>query len=159
MKYLKKTAILITVFFLAGCDLFSSLRSKKLDVKDTSIPLTSGSLIYTVSGSGALNWKFEVFFDSNHSFVKRKFAMGTKRNSILDKKNDEILNLHREFPAKKFVIFSNQKELIHQEMSTTYGKPILTETEETKEIMGYKCKKIIVKHGSQVEEIFWVTSN
>ena len=154
----KITYGLLTILLLTGCNEQTST------VKDTTVVLEEGKLIYSVSSESPLrrNWKFEVLFDQDNAVITEKYAFGAGNKYIYDKKSEEILGLidgSLFFGIWKnyYFIYYTPEEFIKEGLSSSYGDTTIIETQEYKDILNYKCQKFIIKHGNQVEVEVWLT--
>jgi Domain of unknown function (DUF4412) len=132
-------------------------------VKDTSIDLTEGRLVYSISGEGTTSsWELEILFNEENAVIREQFARGAANKYIYDKKSNEIMGLIDEvvfLGIKKgsYIIYYTPERLIQVELSSHYGDTLITKTQNFKDIMGYKCQKSIIKHGEQATVEVWTT--
>lgn len=131
-------------------------------VKDPTSDLIEGKLIFSVSGETASNWELEILFNQENAVIKENYARGAGRKYTYDKKTNEILGLYDDvaiFGSSKnqYLIYHTPDELINLALSSNYGDTTITETQEFKEILGYKCQKSIISHGNQVTVEVWLT--
>ena len=154
---MNKLLILLISLAVVSCNTQNST------IQDTSIPLTKGRLVYSVSGEGTTSgWDFEVVFDSDKARINEGFALTASKTYIFDKTSNEILGLINEFQLNRklkesSLIYYTSEELINLALSSNYGDTSVTVTQDFKEILGYKCQKSIIKHGNQVEVEVWTT--
>lgn len=142
---------------------FTSCNNQESTIKDTSVELTQGRLIYSISGEGTTSgWDLEVVFDQNNARINEEYALTAKKTYIYDKKQNEILGLIDDFKLNRrfkdsYLIYYTSEELIELALSSNYGDTSITTTQEFKDILGYNCQKSIIKHGNQVEVEVWTT--
>ncbi|MBD81445.1 MAG: hypothetical protein CL840_21180 [Crocinitomicaceae bacterium] len=154
---MKKLLILLIPLSHASCN------NQGSTVKDTSVQITQGRLIYSISGEGTTSgWDLEVVFDQNNVRINEEYALTAKKTYIYDKKQNEILGLIDDFKLNRrfkdcYFIYYTSEELIDLALSSNYGDTSITTTQEFKEILGYNCQKSIIKHGNQVEVEVWTT--
>lgn len=154
---MKKTSLILLISIL-----LTNCNQQVSTVKNTKIDLKEGKLIYSISGGKTTSsWELEILFNQDNTVIKEKYSFGAGRKYILDKKSKEILGLIDDaslFGSKNhYFIYYTPETLFLNALSSNYGKTILTETQEFKEILGYKCQKSIIKHGEQVTGEVWLT--
>jgi hypothetical protein len=164
---MKQTLIFFITIILASCNgLFSTEKNKSScdeqlsTVKSTSVDLREGRLTYCISGESTPGWELEIEFDADNVFIKEKYARGAGRTYTFDKKAKEVLGLIDDvaiFGTEKesYLIYYTPQELIRQ-LSYYYDFGII-ETQEFKEILGYKCQKFDISLGNQTTVVAWIT--
>lgn len=148
--------IILSLTFLTSCN------GQVSTVIDPTINLKEGKLTYSVSGETASNWELEILFNPENATIKEKYSRGAGRKYIYDKQTNEVLGLYDDvtiFGSSKnqYLIYHTPEELINLALSSNYGDTTVTHTQEFKEILGYKCQKSIIAHGSQVTVEVWLT--
>lgn len=149
--------IFLTSILLINCN------GQVSTVKDPTIDLKEGKLVYSISGDKTTSgWELEILFNQDNAVIKENYSFGAGRKYTFDKKSKEILGLIDEasFLGRKktsYFIYYTPEGLEQNALSSNYGKTILTPTQEFKEILGYKCQKSIIKHGDQVTGEVWLT--
>lgn len=132
-------------------------------VINPNMNLSEGRLVYSISGEGtSSDWEFEILFNQNNTVIKEKYSQGAGRKFVYDKKNTEILGLIDDassIVSKKdnYIIYYTPEELIMLALSSNYGDTSVFETQEFKEILGFKCQKTIINHGDQAVIEVWLT--
>ena len=151
--------VLLTFFLI----IFSNC-SKSIPVKeDESNELFEGAIYYNIMGEETTSgWDLKVYFDSNNVRVEEKYALTASKTYIYNKNSNEILGLINDFSLNykmkdSYFIYYNPEKLIRQALSSNYGKPVIKETNETKLILGYNCRKTIINHGNQAVVEVWTT--
>jgi hypothetical protein len=125
--------------------------------------LTEGKLIYSISGEGTTSsWELEILYNQNNAVITEKYACGAGKKYIFDKKSNEILGLIDDasslgFNKDSYFIYYTPEQLIQQALSSNYGDTTITVTQDFKDILGYKCQKLFIKHGNQVTVEVWLT--
>ena len=153
-----------TSIFILLAVLLSNCNQQVSNVEDTSKDLIEGKIVYSVSGeSTTSSWEFEVFFNPENAVIIEKYAHGAGQKYIYNKTENEILGLIDDaaflgIKKDSYFIYYSEEELIKEELSSNYGDTIIINTQEYKEILGYKCRKSIIKHGNQVTVEMWTTN-
>ena len=154
---MKLLQILFISFLLNSCN------GRVSTLKDTTVDLREGKLIYSISGEATTSdWELEVLFNQDNALIREKFAYGAARKYIYDKKANEILGLIDDpsspgMNKNKYFIYYTPEGLIREALSSNYGDTTIKATNEFKDILGYKCQKFIIKHGDQVTVEVWLT--
>jgi hypothetical protein len=154
---LKILTLLLTIILLTSCN------GQTSSVKDSTIELTEGKLTYIISGEGTTSsWELEVEFNQTNAVITEKYARGAGKKYIYDKKSNEILALIDDasflgIEKDSYFIYYTPDLLIRNALSSNYGDTTIIKTKEYKNILGYKCQKLIIKHGNQVTVEVWVT--
>jgi hypothetical protein len=162
MQHIKRPTVKIISIFLTSLFL-TSCNGQVSTVKDPTIDLNEGKLIYSISGEGTTSsWELEILFDQDNAVIKEKYARGAGRKYIYDKKSNEILGLIDDASSlginkDNYFIYYTPEELVRQALSSNYGDTTIKVTQEFKDILGYKCQKSIIKHGNQVIVEVWLT--
>lgn len=132
-------------------------------VINPKIDLQEGKLVYSISGEGTSpDWEFEILFNHDNAVINEKYSQGAGSKYIYDKKNNEILGLINDVASivskkENYIIYYTPEELIMQALSSNYGDTTVFETQDFKEILGFKCQKTIIKHGDQAVVEVWLT--
>lgn len=143
--------------------LLSNCNGQTSTVKDPTKDLTEGKIVYTVSGeSTTSSWELEIFFNPKNAVIKEKYARGAGRKYIYNKPANEILGLIDDaaflgIKKDSYFIYYSQEDFIKKALSSNYGDTTIFKTQEYKDILGYKCQKLIIKHGNQVTVEVWIT--
>jgi len=149
--------LLFTSIFLTSC------YGQVSTVKYPTVDLKEGKLTYSISGEGTTSsWELEILFNQDNAVITEKYARGAGRKYIYDKKSKEILGLIDDASSlginkDKYFIYYTPEELVRQALSSNYGDTTISITKEFKDILGYKCQKLIIKHGDQVTVEVWLT--
>lgn len=152
-----------TLIIILASFLLTSCNGQVSTVKDPTIALNEGKLIYSISGEGTTSsWELEILFNQDNVVIKEKYARGAGRKYIYSKKSNEILGLIDDasllaINKENYFIYCTPEELVRQALSSNYGDTTIKVTQEFKDILGYKCQKSIVKHGDQVTVEVWLT--
>ena len=155
------TMKLLSILFFSVI-IFSCSSQSSTDT-DPKIDLTEGKLIYSISGEGtSSSWELEILFNQNNAVIQERYAFGSGKKFIYDKKENEILGLIDDplffgIVKDRYIIYYTQQQLITESLSTTYGDTTIVETKEFKDILGYNCQKSIIKYGDQVVVEVWLT--
>jgi hypothetical protein len=153
---LRIITIILALTFLISCN------GQVSNVKDPTIDLKEGKLIYSVSGGTASNWELDILFNQKNVLIKQKYARGAGRKYVYEKTTNEILGLYDDVAIfgtakNQYIIYHTPEKLIKLALSSNYGDTTITKTQEFKEILGYKCQKSIIAHGNQVTVEVWLT--
>lgn len=129
--------------------------------KIKSEELTQGSLVFDLTGEYVKGQTFDFQFNEENLRINKKSDFGSEQNYIFDKTSNEILSLVKHVnPSSRVIsdqyfLYLRPEELIHQ--GASYGDTIKTVTDETKIILGYECRKVILELGKQVTVEYWFT--
>jgi hypothetical protein len=153
----KTLIIILTSILLTSCN------AQVSTVKDPTVDLKEGKLIYSISGEGTTSsWELEILFNQDNAVINERDERGAGRKYIYDKKSNEILGLIDDASSlginkDNYFIYYTPEELIRQALSSNYGDTTIKITQDFKDILGYKCQKSIIKHGDQVIVEVWLT--
>jgi hypothetical protein len=156
MRFLTSLFAIMTICLLFGCS------HRTTNVKDTSIPLVAGKLVYDMYISGTtLRNAFEVQFDENNVRINEKYVLASK-TYIYEKATNEILTLYTEAHPRtgvenRYLSYMTSEEMINEALHHSYGDTSVRVTSEYKTILGYKCRKTVILHGGQVIVFVWTT--
>jgi hypothetical protein len=156
---MNKYIILLFGLILSNCN------TKTSNPIDTTKQLFRGHLIYNVSGESTNSgWTFNVKFDQNNVRINEGYALTSSKTKIIDKKSDEALCLYSDFTIhnlkfkKTYFMYKTIDEVFNENIGSNYQKSVTkTITNEFKSILGFKCRKIILKIGKQHIIELWTT--
>lgn len=144
--------LMITVVFLALIQL--NVQAQK--------PLTEGKVVFAISYPdmemdaqmmAMMPTESSVFFKGAMSRTELNMGMGISSSSIMNSKTGEIIAL-TDMMGSKSAMKMTADDI--KKSKETPDKPVITLTTETKTIVGYNCKKAIVKSGETSSlEVFY----
>ncbi|GEM_PF-2643886 len=158
----KKEQMNIYIFLLLSL-YFNNCVGQTSKMINPKIDLLEGKLVYSISGEGtSSDWELEILYNQDNAVINEKYSQGAGSKYIYDKKSNEILSLIDDVASivskkENYIIYYTQEELITQALSSNYGDTTVLETQEFKEILGFKCQKTIIKHGDQAVVEVWLT--
>lgn len=156
---------MILVAFIAA--LITSCNSGNANIKEISQPLLEGKLVYDVTVYDlTMKNSFEIIFNKDNVRINRK-SKGTSMTLIYEKASNEILSLYTDFVTKQNdkpcnFFYLTPDELWNIEGGNYNNDVTVDSTKEYKEILGYKCRKIVLRpreHGIGEQETVevWMT--
>jgi len=125
--------------------------------------LSEGKVIYTITYPdmemdpqmvAMMPTESVVFFKGAMSRTDLSMGMGISSSSIMNSKTGEIVAL-TDMMGSKSAMKMTTDELKKSKNQNKTPDPVITITNETKEIAGYKCKKAIVKNADNTQEIYY----
>jgi len=149
MKY----ALLIAVILLLNVTSFGQIKEGSIQYQ---IEITDEFSGLPLSSDFEIDWQFEVHFSEEKSVVRQKFTKEKKRAFFHNKSTGKVLALYDEF-GNRFVGYSQAQGTIIEQTGHRYPDTAIVEYAETKEILGYKCRKIEYDFGAGVKATYWVT--
>lgn len=105
---------------------------------------------------GLIDWQFKATFSPSKALVYQQYMAGKHITYIYDKNSGDVLNLYCEF-TDKFVSSSQARGKTISDIGHSYGDTTVTAFDETKEILGYTCRKVVHDLGGQVKVTYWIT--
>ncbi|GEL10318.1 hypothetical protein SAMN05192550_0650 [Flavobacterium glycines] len=150
---MKKTILLTLILISISC--------KRDNFHIENKELNSGHLIYTSKILG-IPFDFDVKFDDQNVRIYEDLLFTTSKITIVNKKISEVLHLNSRFALNQKLkeshfFYSSIKQMELLQMGSAYGDTIITKTNNYKNILGYKCREIIMNLGEQVKISLWTT--